>query len=83
MDKPHPLISVGHTHTHTHTVQGSELGVYGSVSLVAPLSTIPVHVRGGAILAMQEPNTTTTERSERERERDREGGCVGGQNLGV
>ena len=34
----------------------------GHVALSAPLDTIPVHVRGGSIIALQEPNTTTTER---------------------
>jgi lysosomal alpha-glucosidase len=41
--------------------KGSEMTSSGHVTLSAPLDTIPVHVRGGSIIALQEPNTTTTE----------------------
>lgn len=40
---------------------GRELNTSGHVTLSANLSFIPLHVRGGAIIAMQQPNTTTTE----------------------
>ncbi|ETV78515.1 hypothetical protein H257_08031 [Aphanomyces astaci] len=32
----------------------------GAVVLPAPLNTVPLHVRGGSIVALQYPNTTTT-----------------------
>jgi alpha-glucosidase (family GH31 glycosyl hydrolase) len=41
--------------------KGSEMTSSGHATLSAPLDTIPVHVRGGSIIALQEPNTTTTE----------------------
>jgi lysosomal alpha-glucosidase len=40
---------------------GREMITHGYVTLDAPLSTIPLHVRGGSIIPMQEPNTTTTD----------------------
>lgn len=43
-------------------LQGSEVNSTGHVTLAAPLSTIPLHVRGGSILPIQDPALTTTDR---------------------